>query len=38
MKVNAVARDLGVSINEAESLIAEGSVCYDVLTNKYYIN
>ena len=37
MVPNTVAQDIGVSINEAEELIDNGLIAYDVETNKYYI-
>lgn len=35
--IDRVARDLGVSISEAEELLDNGAVAFDLKTGRYYI-
>ena len=36
MKLDTVSRDLGVFIDEAQELIDNGMVAYDLKTERYY--
>lgn len=36
ISIGIVAADLGISCNEAEELISNGEISYDVETGKYY--